>query len=308
MSGQIFISYRREDASYPAGRLYDRLSAHFPQNQIFIDVDTIEPGIDFVKALEESVGACDVLIAVIGKRWLTSCDQEGKRQLENPEDFVRIEIATALKRDIRVIPVLVENASMPRSGDLPDDLKSLVRRQALAVSHDRFRADSERLIGTLERALEKTTTERREREEKERLEAERRETEANERLESEQREKERLKAEQREMERLEREARQPSSPVAPSTSPPEADKLPIETLKGIYPSPREPEKPPPSSSAGTGGKPRPKQVNAFLAIAAILMVGGLIYLVIRRSQSPHHSTHADRSRDSKSSGNCHSER
>jgi TIR domain len=82
MSGQIFISYRREDASYPAGRLYDRLSAHFPQNQIFIDVDTIEPGIDFVKALEESVGACDVLIAVIGKRWLMSCDQDGKRQLE----------------------------------------------------------------------------------------------------------------------------------------------------------------------------------------------------------------------------------
>lgn len=96
-----------------------------------------------------------MLIVVIGKRWLMSCDQEGKRQLENPEDFVLIEIATALKRDIRVIPVLVENASMPRSGDLPDDLKSLVRRQALAVSHDRFRADSERLIGTLERALEK---------------------------------------------------------------------------------------------------------------------------------------------------------
>jgi len=103
-SGQIFISYRREDASYPAGRLYDRLSAHFPQNQIFIDVDTIEPGIDFVKALEESVGACDVLTAVIGKRRLMSCDQEGKRQLESPEDFVHIEIATALKRDIRVIP------------------------------------------------------------------------------------------------------------------------------------------------------------------------------------------------------------
>ena len=77
MSGQIFISYRREDASYPAGRLYDRLSAHFPQDQIFIDVDTIEPGIDFVKALEESVGACDVLIAVIGKRWLILAQRAG---------------------------------------------------------------------------------------------------------------------------------------------------------------------------------------------------------------------------------------
>jgi TIR domain len=87
MSGQIFISYRREDTSYPAGRLYDRLSAHFSQNQIFMDVDTIEPGIDFVKAIEESVGACDVLIAIIGKRWLMSSDEEGKRQLENSARF-----------------------------------------------------------------------------------------------------------------------------------------------------------------------------------------------------------------------------
>ena len=78
----ILISYRREDASYPAGRLYDRLSARFPQNQIFMDVDTIEPGIDFVEAIEESVGSCDVLIAVIGIRWLSSSNAAGKRRLE----------------------------------------------------------------------------------------------------------------------------------------------------------------------------------------------------------------------------------
>jgi hypothetical protein len=93
MSGQIFISYRRDDASYPAGRLYDRLSARFPQNQIFIDVGNISLG----EAVEKSVGACDVLIAVIGKRWLTSADEEGRRRLDHPEDFVRREIATALK-------------------------------------------------------------------------------------------------------------------------------------------------------------------------------------------------------------------
>jgi hypothetical protein len=140
MSGQIFISYRREDSSASAGRLYDRLLACLPKNQIFIDVD-LDPGIDFFQAIEASVGSCDVLIAVIGKRWLLSPDEGGKRRLDNLEDFVRLEIATALERNIRVIPVLVDAASMPRSNDLPDDLKLLARRNALELSHNRFNAD-----------------------------------------------------------------------------------------------------------------------------------------------------------------------
>jgi formylglycine-generating enzyme required for sulfatase activity len=164
MSGQIFISYRRDDSSAWAGRLYDGLSRHFVSNQIFMDVDAIEPGVDFVEAIEKSVGSCEALIAVIGKRWLISSDEEGGRRLDNPEDSVRIEIVTALKRGIRVIPVLVDGASMPRSRDLPDDLQSLARRNALEVSHNRFRADLERLIGAVERAVEKTTTQNRERE------------------------------------------------------------------------------------------------------------------------------------------------
>jgi formylglycine-generating enzyme required for sulfatase activity len=162
MSGQIFISYRRDDSSAWAGRLYDGLSRHFVSNQIFMDVDAIEPGVDFVEAIEKSVGSCEALIAVIGKRWLISSDEEGGRRLDNPEDSVRIEIVTALKRGIRVIPVLVDGASMPRSRDLPDDLKSLARRNALEVSHNRFRADLERLIGAVERAVEKTTVQNRE--------------------------------------------------------------------------------------------------------------------------------------------------
>jgi hypothetical protein len=153
MSGQIFISYRREDASHPAGRLYDRLSAHFTQSPIFMDVDNIPPGIDFVEAIEKSVASCDALIAVIGKRWLSSADDEGRRRLDNPEDFVRLEVATALKRGVRVIPVLVEGALMPRSSELPDDLKPLARRNALNVSHERFRADSKRLIDEIEQIL-----------------------------------------------------------------------------------------------------------------------------------------------------------
>src|SRR6266446_534261 len=250
MSGQIFINYRRDDSSWAAGRLFDILSRHFASNQIFMDVDNLDAGIDFVQAIGESVASCDVLIAVIGGRWLISSDEEGRRLLDNPDDFVRIEIATALKRGIRVIPVLVEGVSMPRVGDLPDDLKALVRRNALQLSHDRFRTDSERLASAVERALEKTAAERREREDKEQLEAERRETEAKERLEAErrqkeeqeqlaaqqrendrvgaeQRQRERLDAERREKERLKHESHsQPPTPVAPSAPPakPEADK------------------------------------------------------------------------------------
>jgi len=172
-TGQIFVSYRRDTSAMSAGRLYDRLSSHFASNQIFMDVDTIEPGVDFVRTIEEAVTACDVLIAVIGGHWLTSSDEKRRRRLDNPEDFVRIEIATALKRGIRVIPVLVEGASMPRSRDLPNDLKPLVRRQALEVSHNRFRADAERLIGAVERALESARAEQhREREGKQCLEHE----------------------------------------------------------------------------------------------------------------------------------------
>ena len=120
MNGQIFISYRREDASYPAGRLYDNLHSRFPQNEIFMDVDSIKPGIDFVQTIEERVGACDVLVAVIGKRWLSAADEEGRRRLDNPDDFVRVEVCTALKRGVRVIPVLVEGALMPPASQLPE--------------------------------------------------------------------------------------------------------------------------------------------------------------------------------------------
>jgi hypothetical protein len=184
MSGQIFISYRRDDASHLTGRLSDRLAARFPKNPIFIDVD-MEPGIDFVEAIEQSVGFCDVLIAVIGNRWLISSEAEGSRRLDNPDDFVRLEIATALKRNIRVIPVLVDGAPMPRPSDLPDDLKSLVRRQAIPISYDRFNADSARLIAALERVFEKTVAEQRDRGEKEQSKPERVGTLAMERLEQE---------------------------------------------------------------------------------------------------------------------------
>ena len=211
MRGQIFISYRREDASSAAGRLYDRLAAHFPQ-KIFMDIDNLEPGVDFVEAIEASVTSCDVLVAVIGKHWLNASDEEGKRRLDNPQDWVALEIGTALKRGIRVIPVLVESAVMPREGQLPEQLKTLVRRQALTVSNDRFGTDSERLIEVVGRVLERAQLEQqRKREEQERVEAEQREREENERLEAERRQKEaqdRLEAERREIGRRRQEERE----------------------------------------------------------------------------------------------------
>src|SRR6266481_5488072 len=114
MSDKIFISYRREESRRSARILYDRLCARFDRKQIFMDIDAIALDDDFVKGIEKTVAECDVLIALIGEHWLTSTDERGSRRLENPEDFVRIEIATALERGIRVIPVLVDGALMPR--------------------------------------------------------------------------------------------------------------------------------------------------------------------------------------------------
>jgi hypothetical protein len=159
MSGKIFISYRREDSSGVTGRIYDRLEAHFGSDRIFMDVDAIEPGMDFVKAIESAISATDVFLAVIGPDWLTATDAAGNRRLENPEDFVRSEVATALARDLHIIPVLVSGALMPRSTDVPDDLQSLAHRNAIELSHTRFNMDVERLINAVEQAFEQSGSE-----------------------------------------------------------------------------------------------------------------------------------------------------
>jgi formylglycine-generating enzyme required for sulfatase activity len=156
-SGQfsgIFICYRRDDSAGHAGRLYDQLAAHFGDEQIFMDIDHVEPGEDFVRVIEEAVGSCEILIALIGRSWLTSRDETGRR-LDNPNDFVRLEIAAALARGVRVIPVLVQGAQMPRPQDLPDDLSTLARRHALELSDIRWRQDVNQLISALEKVLAK---------------------------------------------------------------------------------------------------------------------------------------------------------
>ncbi|MET0682180.1 MAG: TIR domain-containing protein [Casimicrobiaceae bacterium] len=149
----IFISYRRQDAAGYAGRLYDRLVGHFGAERVFMDVEGIEPGLDFVDAIERAVASCEVLIVIIGLGWLAT-DNARKRRLDDPKDFVRIETAAALARDIRVVPVLVDGAVMPRAEELPPDLAPLARRQAVELSHKYWDATSAELIRTLERVLD----------------------------------------------------------------------------------------------------------------------------------------------------------
>src|SRR5437762_1624882 len=108
--GGIFVSYRRDGSSHLAGRLSDRLADRFGEGQVFMDVYTIELGVDFVEEIDRSLAACKVLLAIIGPNWLTAADKEGYRRLDDPEDMVRLEIETALARDVRVIPILVEGA------------------------------------------------------------------------------------------------------------------------------------------------------------------------------------------------------
>jgi formylglycine-generating enzyme required for sulfatase activity len=153
----IFINYRRDDAPGVAGRLGDRLAKSFSRGAIFMDVDAMRPGFDFVKQLEEQVSKCDVLLAIIGPNWSKAADEKGQRRLDSDRDYVRIEIASALKREIPVIPVLVNGAVMPPEGDLPDDLKPLINRHALELRHTRFDGDSAAIIDGLTRVLPQKT-------------------------------------------------------------------------------------------------------------------------------------------------------
>jgi TIR domain len=147
--GRIFISYRREETAYPAGWLYDRLADRFGAGQVFKDVDSIQLGDDFVEVITEAVGSCDVLLALIGDEWLRITDEHGRRRLDDPDDFVRLEIEAALTRKVRVIPILVDGARMPRAEELPDSLARLVRRQSLELSPSRFEFDTSRLLKVL---------------------------------------------------------------------------------------------------------------------------------------------------------------
>jgi hypothetical protein len=151
----IFISYRRQDSAYIAGRLHDRLAAHFGPGQIFRDIDTIKPGVDFGQRIDDAVGSCDAFLVVIGDDWLEVRDAKDRRRLHAAKDWVRQEIRAALTRDdLLVVPVLVENARMPSEDELPASIRKLVRRNAMELTDQRWDYEVERLIRTLEEVVQ----------------------------------------------------------------------------------------------------------------------------------------------------------
>ena len=146
MAAKVFISYRRADSAGYAGRLMDRLDRELGRDLVSMDVDAIPLGTNFSKVLHEEVAKCSVLVAVIGPNWLDARDERGNRRLDNPNDFVRIEIAAALQRSIPVIPILLEGARIPKADELPEDLKELALRNGMEIRHASFQDDMNRLV------------------------------------------------------------------------------------------------------------------------------------------------------------------
>ena len=149
----IFIGYRRDDSAGHARALFDRLRAHFGAEIVFMDVTDIEPGMDFTEVLDQAIGSCDVLLAVIGREWLTATDVSGSRRLDDQHDFVRLEMTTALRRKIPVIPVLVQNAVLPSASVLPAEIAALATRQSVELRDTRWDADVMDLIKALEKLV-----------------------------------------------------------------------------------------------------------------------------------------------------------
>lgn len=149
----IFINYRREDTAGHAGRLHDVLDNRF-RGSVFMDIDKIEAGQDFVEVIDDALSKCKVLLVMIGRQWFSVTNSDGRRRLDNPEDFVRREVAAALVRNIKVIPILVEGAGMPRQEDLPEELKKLSRLNAMEISDTRWAYDVGRLIEVLKKHVQ----------------------------------------------------------------------------------------------------------------------------------------------------------
>jgi hypothetical protein len=149
----IFLCYRREDTQDAAGRLHDRLVDAYGPERVFMDIDSVPLGVDFVEHVTEQIGRCSAVIVMIGKQWHTIKDKKRRRRLDNEDDLVRAEIRAALQQKIPVIPVTVQNAAMPQAEDLPDDIRLLARRNGIQLDATRWRTDVERLIKELDRVM-----------------------------------------------------------------------------------------------------------------------------------------------------------
>jgi hypothetical protein len=250
--GGVFISYRREDSGGFAGRIYDRLTSRLGRDGVFFDVDNISPGLDFVDVLSERVGKCDALLAVIGRAWNPVSGNDNRRRIDDPSDFVRVEIEAALARGIRVIPVLVDGAPMPRAEDLPESLRKLTRRQGIEISLTRFDSDAELLTLALSQLEEELR-------EREGGEAESAAPPADE--------------DRREPEAAQR-PKQAKASVATSVSP--------GASLAVEPSRADPSIPPPAERAN----PRGRRSLLYLAIAG-LAVAGAAALLLQQLASRH---------------------
>lgn len=157
MAGKIFINYRREDSQADARSVYQRLQRTFGNRQLFMDVDTIEKGRDFREVLHDSLSECQLMLVILGRSWLGVRNDQGTRRLDDPNDFVRMEIAAALKRNIPVIPVRVGGAPMPSEAELPDNLQALARRQSAIVTHENFPHDMDGLEQDIRKIVKRST-------------------------------------------------------------------------------------------------------------------------------------------------------
>ena len=150
---RIFISYRRSDASGHAGRLYDYLRDYFGSDRIFFDVDTIQAGTNFEQRITTELDNSDAALVLIGNQWLDITDKEGNRRLDNPQDYVRFEVETALSKNIPVIPILLQGVQMPSANMLPESLHDVSRRNAIRLNDDHWKSDCNLLVGVLKNAL-----------------------------------------------------------------------------------------------------------------------------------------------------------
>jgi len=153
MDQNIFISYRRVDSEGYAGRVYDRLRGCFGNDRVFMDVTDIHVGENFADAINQAIGSCRVVIVLIGSSWSSITDEMGRKRLDDPHDFVRAEVQAALDRNVLIIPVLVNGSKMPKTEDLPYELRSLTSFKAIEIRHRRFDSDFDRLVVELEHLL-----------------------------------------------------------------------------------------------------------------------------------------------------------
>jgi len=160
VTDSIFISYRREDTRADAGRLCDRLEAQFGDEQVFMDIDDIRPGQNFIDVLHRTLDGCDVMIVLIGQNWLSAQDDSGSRRLDDENDFVRLEVQSALEKGLEIIPVLVNRAQMPSAESLPAALAPFAAHQAMEISDSRFHQDVDRLVTVLESVARKSPDQR----------------------------------------------------------------------------------------------------------------------------------------------------